>query len=225
MPDYVLIYLFSLIILLVILILFSRKLTDKILSKYIKNRWAIILISRRNISNYWSIVKIFKTIIYKTENCYLVKKTFVLYKQPVIQYTIKVCKQIINQFFSLNIILIVLYIIFTIVKTPNIPDEIYFYIFLSIPVIANTWIYFVYGKGKPRNSEDESVRRIICYIIIIILLFSDSRTKFLEFTAHGKVNTTTNVLVSGVVTVLFIGMDRILKVIIEDYDKFKKQIN
>lgn len=180
----------------------------------------LTIIIRKNNSKSFSIVQVSKNIIKKVGNILINLR---LFKNFLFLFIINTIRQIFKQLFSLYIVLLVLCVMFKIITIPNLPDSAYFYLFLLIPVTANTWIYFVYGKDRPRNSEDANMRRIICYIIIFILLFIDSRTKLLEFTVYGKINTTANLLVSGVVTVLFIGIDRILKIIVDDYDRFKEK--
>jgi hypothetical protein len=129
-----------------------------------------------------------------------------------------------RQFYSLYFMLIVLLVFFSLSMLPNWPMGFYFGLFFSIPIIANVWIYLVYGKQK-RTLLDMDARRLICYIILFIVVFIDARIKFFDFADDGKINTDVTAIVINISSVLFLGIDRFFKIIFDDFTRNNKKAN
>lgn len=149
----------------------------------------------------------------------LIDKLFGIYEKYKNLYIINRIVLMLKQVYSLYFMFVVLSVIFEITVIRDLPIDIYFYLFVTLPIIANIWIYFIYGKQK-RNSLDVDMRRLICYFLLFIILFVDVRAKFFDYVDDGKISTTSYTLLVSINSVLFLGIDRFLKIITDDYDRF-----
>ena len=129
-------------------------------------------------------------------------------------YLLNLLPRIIEEFPSLIFLFASLLFAYTLFITLKWPDFCYFVFFLLFPFFSNSWVYFTY-KMKFRTESSINIRRIMMYIIMVIFAMGDSYSKFLEYfeiTKPGVINFWTNISI-----VLFIGIERLLKSISDDY--------
>ncbi|ATW24472.1 hypothetical protein [Candidatus Formimonas warabiya] len=149
----------------------------------------------------------------------IIDKLFAIYKKYKNLYSVKRLVLLFKQGYSLYFMFIVLVVIFQIAVIPDLPAVFYFYLFFTLPIAVNIWIYFVYGRKK-RNTLDIDMRRVICYITVFIILFCDGRAKFFDYIDDGVLSTSVSTLMVSIDTVLFLGIDRFLKIIIDDFERY-----
>ncbi|MBV4427346.1 hypothetical protein [Clostridium tyrobutyricum] len=99
--------------------------------------------------------------------------------------------------------------------------------FLVLPIYLNIWIYLTH-KLKLKDDYTINIRRIIVYILLVVYVLGDSYYKFYSILYY---NTSPKLDLSNlfvyIASVFFIALERVIKLIIDDFKSFKKrdQIN
>lgn len=160
---------------------------------------------------------------FKKQNIYYVSifEWFInLFNKHKEKYLVNRISVFLKELFAAYILLVAIllsYILFLALKWP---EEWYFILFLIFPFYSNFWVYFTY-KIKLRDEMQINIRRIIMYLAVIIIVLIDAYQKYLTFFKIAEQNFTYFWL--NTCAVLFIGIERLLKALSDDYWKYKKQ--
>ncbi|MCF8011871.1 MAG: hypothetical protein K9L17_08975 [Clostridiales bacterium] len=105
------------------------------------------------------------------------------------------------------------------------PNSVYYGAVLVVPLYVNMWIYFTLRLKFRKEQSIVNIRRLIAYLSLLVLVVMDSYMKFYYYffeKEHYKKDGTFFLLY--IASIIFIAIDRFLKALIEDYKKFKEQI-
>jgi hypothetical protein len=99
----------------------------------------------------------------------------------------------------------------------QLPYQTYYFVMVSIPVSLVSWIYLT-----STDKTEQSVRRILVYALVLILVFMKSFTDFQILMEVNNRNPFTEYMMV-LLLAIFIGIDRLIKSIIDDYRDFTKE--
>lgn len=126
-----------------------------------------------------------------------------------------------KQTYSIIVLFLISYITFFIFTQLEWIPAIYYIGFISFPIYLNIWIYVSY-KLKLENKDTISVRRFIVYSLLVIYIMGDCYSKFyslLFYNTAPKVDIIS--LFFYMLASIFIAIERLIKVVINDYAHFK----
>jgi hypothetical protein len=88
---------------------------------------------------------------------------------------------------------------------------------LTLPLTLASWIYF-----STFNTEEQNIRRIIGYLLLLIITISKSFSDF-KIVIGLEVADSANDYIMFLILTVFTAIDRLLKSIVDDYTKFKEK--
>ncbi|MGO0739248.1 hypothetical protein [Bacillus licheniformis] len=97
----------------------------------------------------------------------------------------------------------------------SIPYSIFYLFLLTLPLTLASWIYF-----STFNTEEQNIRRIIGYLLLLIITISKSFSDF-KIVIGLEVADSANDYIMFLILTVFTAIDRLLKSIVDDYTKFK----
>ncbi|RPK29529.1 hypothetical protein [Paenibacillus xylanexedens] len=105
-------------------------------------------------------------------------------------------------------------------------DQDYFYILLFLPIYANIWVYLRFSRKMYivnfNSYETLFMRRLIIYTLIIGYSIMESYNKFSHYLSNKNILSFEYLFVYSAV-IVYIAVDRLLKEIVSDVEKFKKE--
>ncbi|MEK5407681.1 hypothetical protein MKX36_17300 [Paenibacillus sp. FSL W8-0439] len=105
-------------------------------------------------------------------------------------------------------------------------DQDYFYSLLFLPIYANAWVYLRFSKKMYivnfNSYETLFMRRLIIYTLIIGYSIMESYSKFSQYLSNKNILSFEYLFVYSAV-IVYIAVDRLLKEIVSDVEKFKKE--
>ncbi|MHB0832591.1 hypothetical protein [Bacillus licheniformis] len=99
----------------------------------------------------------------------------------------------------------------------SIPYSIFYLFLLTLPLTLASWIYF-----STFNTEEQNIRRIIGYLLLLIITISKSFSDF-KIVIGLEVADSANDYIMFLILTVFTAIDRLLKSIVDDYTKFKEK--
>ncbi len=118
-----------------------------------------------------------------------------------------------------------LYISLLIMSKLNWSEKDYFYSLLFLPLYSNAWVYikFNFKSVKFNSYEVIFMRRSIIYIFIIVYSILDSYGKFTQVLSNSSKNLSFEYVFVYSAVVIYIAIDRLLKELVSDIDKYTKE--
>lgn len=163
--------------------------------------------NRRNISKESGIIGwIFHREVWKT---YIAKRISLFFEQLV------------HTFY----LIVPIYISLLIMSKLKWSDQDYFYSLLFLPIYANLWVYLKLSKQYLvtfNSYKTLFMRRLIIYILIIGYSIMESYGKFSQFLTNKNILSFEYLFVYSAV-IVYIAVDRLLKEVVSDLEKFKKE--
>ncbi|ASB91412.1 MULTISPECIES: hypothetical protein [Bacillus] len=118
--------------------------------------------------------------------------------------------------FLIHCLLIYLILLF-LTKVDNIPYEVFYLGLMFLPLALASWVYF-----SSLNNEEQNIRRIVIYVVLLIVTLGKSFFDFKVVIGLDVVNSANEYIIFLILTV-FTAVDRLLKSIFDDLKSFKEQ--
>jgi hypothetical protein len=133
---------------------------------------------------------------------------------------------IIQQLFSTYWLFIALVVSISFFTSFTWSDRNYYYLFLLLPFYTSIWVYFSFKIKKSIYNDYDVIfmRRLLVYLAIICYAIYESYSRFNDFLLDIPTTIDVNDLFLYVASFIFIAMDRMLKELVNDYERKRKEL-
>lgn len=105
------------------------------------------------------------------------------------------------------------------------PLWVYFFQYLVFPIILNVWVYFLYLKKSKGTTERANIRRTISYLLALSFSIIEGYSRFCSLHGIPFPISYDNFTFFSISSLIFIALDRLLKAVTEDYEKFQAKLH
>lgn len=150
---------------------------------------------------------------------------WIIHREVWKTYIAKRISLFIEQLVHIFYLIVPIYISLLIMSKLRWSDQDYFYSLLFLPIYANAWVYIKFSKEnlvKFNSYEILFMRRLIIYTLIIGYSIMESYGKFSQYLTNKNVLSFEYLFVYSAV-IVYIAVDRLLKEIVSDVEKFKRE--
>lgn len=114
-------------------------------------------------------------------------------------------------------IFVILILLIGVSSFSDLPFFTYYFVLICIPIGLAGWVYIT-----SFDQESQSVRRVVAYVVLLILAFGKSYSDFKILLDLEKHNPFSDYLLFILLTI-FMAVDRLVKSVLDDINEFKKK--